>query len=280
MEAILSKHAGTAFALIYFGTLGAVALWEAVAPRRALHIPLWRRWSGNFALMLIDGVLLRAMVPVTGIALAVAAHREDLAWLNVSQLSAWAGVPLAVVLLDLNRYMQHVALHKVPLLWCMHRTHHSDLEFDFTTQLRFHPFEAIFSIACFSIFIIVFGLPPEGVVLHSLLMATIGFVQHGNTRWWSGVDATFRRLVVTSDMHRIHHSADLVESTSNYGNVLSIWDRIFGTYLAQPAHGHDGMELGLAGYGEDQSQRLDRILLDPFVPHPSRVAQVSRTPDV
>jgi sterol desaturase/sphingolipid hydroxylase (fatty acid hydroxylase superfamily) len=175
--------------------------------------------------------------------------------------------------------VQHVLLHKVPLLWRIHRLHHSDPDFDFTTQLRFHPFEAAFSTGCFALFVVAVGLPPAGVFLHSLLVAMIGFLQHGNVRCWRPLESTLRRFIVTSDLHRIHHSADVIESNSNYGSLLPLWDRIFGTYVDQPAGGHQKMRLGLIEYKGEESQKLRWLLLDPFISrrHPDPPPTHSRT---
>lgn len=202
---------------------------------------------------------------MTGVALAsIAAERE---WGLFHHLDSpyWMALVVSVVALDFNRYIQHLLLHKVPFLWRMHRLHHSDGDFDFTTQLRFHPLEAVFSAAAISLFIIALGVSPSGVILYTLLTASLGFLQHGNVRYAERIEPLARSLIVTPEMHRIHHSAVARESNRNFGSILSWWDRLFGTYVAEPAKGHEAMVVGLSDYTSQQSMALPLMLADPFL---------------
>jgi sterol desaturase/sphingolipid hydroxylase (fatty acid hydroxylase superfamily) len=264
MEGLFSEHGSTVFALAFFGALCAVAIWEVIAPRRMLQMPLGRRWLGNFTLMFINTALLRWLTPISGFALAATATQQGWGRLNQIEWPVWAGAFAAVVLLDFNRFVQHVLLHKVPLLWRIHRLHHSDLDFDFTTQLRFHPFEVVFSIGCYSLFIVAFGLPAVGIFLYSLLTAMTGFLQHGNVRIWPSFESILRWFIIPPDLHLIHHSRNVVEANSNFG-LLSIWDRMTGTFLAQPAGGYENVQVGLTEYQDEESQRLRYLLTDPCI---------------
>ena len=191
----------------YFGSLALVATWESVAPRRRLAASLSRPWLGNAAFKLMNLALARWLVPISGVALAGSAVADTWGLLSHLDSPLWLAAVLSVLALDLNRYAQHIALHRVPWLWRVHRLHHSDLDCDVTTQWRFHPFESVFSVGCFSLFIVGLGLPPEGVFLHAVLVGVLGFIQHGNVRYPRGLDVAATTLIVTPDMHRIHHSA-------------------------------------------------------------------------
>ena len=205
-------------------------------------------------------------MPISGVALAGSAVADTWGLLSHLDSPLWLAAVLSVLALDLNRYAQHIALHRVPWLWRVHRLHHSDLDCDVTTQWRFHPFESVFSVGCFSLFIVGLGLPPEGVFLHAVLVGVLGFIQHGNARYPRGLDVAATTLIVTPDMHRIHHSALQRESNSNFGSLMSCWDRLFGTYLAEPSMPHEVMPMGLRDVERRRCVTLFWMLVDPFLP--------------
>jgi sterol desaturase/sphingolipid hydroxylase (fatty acid hydroxylase superfamily) len=183
---------------------------------------------------------------------------------NILPLPAWLAIPPAVLLLDLTIYGQHVAFHAVPLLWRLHRTHHADLEFDVTTGLRFHPGEILLSMAIKLAAVAVLGAPPLAVLIFEILLNATSLFNHGNVRLPLGLDRLLRLIVVTPDMHRVHHSIDRPETNSNFGFNLPWWDRLFGTYRAQPALGHERMTIGIDKFRDPRELRLDRMLWQPL----------------
>jgi sterol desaturase/sphingolipid hydroxylase (fatty acid hydroxylase superfamily) len=254
-----------AYATVYFGAILAVALVEAFAPARAAGPDVGRRWLRNFSLTLLDTAVVRLLLPVAGVGWAVFAAERGWGLLSLVDLPLWASVALTVVVLDLSYYLQHYLLHAVPLLWRLHRTHHSDIEYDFSTGVRFHPLEALFTAAFGMLFIVVLGAPPEGVMLSQILAVAVSFAEHANVMIPARVDRAVRVVFVTPNMHRVHHSVDHVEGNSNFSNMFSFWDRLFGTYVDQPAAGHDRMEFGLMEVRDRAQLTLPRLLAQPFV---------------
>jgi len=194
---------------------------------------------------------------------------------NLLAVPAWVATPAAVILLDLVIYGQHVMFHAVPVLWRLHRMHHADLEFDVTTGLRFHPVEILLSMAIKLAAIMAFGAPPLAVLIFEVLLNATSLFNHANIR--VPLDRLLRLVVVTPDMHRVHHSIERRETDSNFGFNLPWWDRLFGTYRAQPALGHQGMTIGIDRFRDPRELRLDRMLWQPFRRDPPSPAQV--TPD-
>lgn len=254
-----------AYATVYFGAILAVALVEAMAPARATGPEVGRRWLRNFSLTLLDTAVIRLLLPVAGVGWAVFAAEQGWGLLSLVDLPLWAGIALTVVALDFSYYLQHYLLHAVPLLWRLHRTHHSDIEYDFSTGVRFHPFEALFTAAFGMAFIVVLGAPPEGVMLSQILAVAVSFAEHANVMIPARADRVVRLVFVTPNMHRVHHSVDHVEGNSNFSNMFSFWDRLFGTYVDQPAAGHDRMEFGLREVRDRGQLTLPRLLAQPFV---------------
>jgi sterol desaturase/sphingolipid hydroxylase (fatty acid hydroxylase superfamily) len=183
---------------------------------------------------------------------------------NALAVPAWTAIPLAVALLDLAIYLQHVLFHAVPALWRLHRMHHADLEFDVTTGTRFHPIEILISMAIKMAVIAALGAPAAAVLLFEVLLNATSMFNHGNVRIPAGLDHALRWIVVTPDMHRVHHSIRVDETNSNFGFNLPWWDRLFGTYLPQPTLGHDGMTIGIEQFRDPGELRIDRMLLQPL----------------
>ena len=250
--------------LVFFlGVLAAMALWEVAAPRRRQEIPRVLRWTNNMALVVVDTVILRLSFPILAVGLAVMA--EDRGWglFNIIDAPLWLAILASMLLLDLAIYLQHVMFHAVPGLWCLHRMHHADLEFDATTGLRFHPIEILISMGIKLAVVAALGPPAVAVLLFEVLLNATALFNHANIDLPRPVDRVLRLFVVTPDMHRVHHSIDPRETNSNYGFNLPWWDRLLGTYVAQPAKGHAGMEIGIEQFRTRRDLWLDRMLLQP-----------------
>jgi sterol desaturase/sphingolipid hydroxylase (fatty acid hydroxylase superfamily) len=249
-----------AFASVLIG----MAAWELLSPRREFPVGRLRRWPNNFAIVVLDTLLVRLAFPLTAVGLALLAETRGWGLFNVLPVPGWLAIPFAVILLDLAIYLQHVVFHAVPLLWRLHRVHHADLGFDMTTGVRFHPFEIALSLAIKLAVVLALGAPAAAVLLFEILLNATSLFNHGNVRLPGALDRVLRWIVVTPDMHRVHHSARGEETNSNFGFNLPWWDRAFRTYRAQPRDGHDGMTIGLAEFRDPGELRLDRMLLQPF----------------
>jgi len=250
----------TAFA----GILAAMAVWEFVAPRRDQTIGRAWRWPNNVGVVLLDTVLVRLLFPVTAVGLAVLTEVREWGLFNALSVPAWVAVPLAFVLLDLAIYLQHVLFHAVPALWRLHRMHHADLEFDVTTGVRFHPIEILLSMAIKLGVIAALGTPAVAVLIFEIALNATSMFNHGNVRMPAPLDRVLRWIVVTPDMHRVHHSMKRHETNSNFGFNLPWWDHLFGTYREQPSAGHTAMTIGIEQFRDASELRLDRMLLQPL----------------
>jgi sterol desaturase/sphingolipid hydroxylase (fatty acid hydroxylase superfamily) len=262
----------------FLGILLVMALWEALAPRRPQAIGRLRRWPNNLGLVVLDTLIVRFLFPLAGVGMAFLAESKGWGLFNILALPAWPAIPPAVLLLDLIIYGQHVAFHAVPMLWRLHRLHHADLEFDVTTGLRFHPGEILLSMAIKLAAIALLGAPPLAVLVFEILLHGTSLFNHGNVRLPHGFDRILRLFVVTPDMHRVHHSIDRRETDSNFGFNLPWWDRVFGTYRAQPALGHDRMTLGIDAFRDPRELRLDRMLWQPLRHDLSETRQQAHAP--
>lgn len=248
----------------FLGGLLLMAGWEALAPRRTQTIGRLLRWPNNLGLVVLDTVVVRLLFPLSAVGLAFFAQSKGWGLFNLLDLPSWIAIPAAVLLLDLIIYGQHVMFHAVPWLWRMHRMHHADLEFDVTTGLRFHPGEIVLSMLIKFAAILVCGPPPMAVLMFEVVLNATSMFNHGNVRLPLRLDPVLRLLVVTPEMHRVHHSIDRRETDSNFGFNLPWWDRLFGTYRAQPALGHSGMVIGIDQFREPAELWLHRMLLQPL----------------
>ncbi len=246
-----------AFAAIFAG----VALAELVWPWRK-PVARTRRWSSNLGIIAIDSLLVRLVFPVAAVGAALWAEGQGVGLF--AGLPFWLAVPSGVLLLDLAIYLQHRVFHAVPWLWRLHRMHHADTEFDTTTGLRFHPIEILLSMAIKIAVVVALGLPAVAVLVFEILLNATALFSHGNLRLPPVLDARLRRVLVTPDMHRVHHSVLRDETDSNFGFCLAWWDRLFGTYRAEPAAGRAGLTIGLPAFRAAGEQRLDRLLTQPF----------------
>jgi sterol desaturase/sphingolipid hydroxylase (fatty acid hydroxylase superfamily) len=238
--------------------------WESVAPRRPLGGPIRPRWSRNLGIYLSSLVTVRLVFPIFGFEMARLTVQSGWGLSSVITLPLWLNVLFGILVIDLSRYCFHWLEHRYVFLWRIHRLHHTDQDFDFTTSVRNHPLEAIAALVIALITIYVFGIHPLTVILYDALAVASTTFGHGNIRLSTGADRILRSILVTPDMHRIHHSSLPREFNSNIGAVFSFWDRMFGTYVDQPRRGHEGMSIGLPDYSRDQGGKLINMLLDPF----------------
>ena len=248
----------------FLGVLMLMALWEGLTPRRPQSIKRLLRWPNNVGLVVLNTFVVRLMFPFAAVGMAFLAQTKGWGLFNIVPIPAWLAIPGAVLLLDLTLYGQHVVFHAVPLLWRLHRMHHADLEFDVTTGLRFHPGEIAVSMLIKLAAVVVLGLAPIAVLIFEVVLNATSMFNHGNVLLPAQIDRVLRLFVVTPDMHRVHHSIDRRETDSNFGFNVPWWDRLFGTYRAQPALGHDRMTLGIDRFREPRELWLDRMLWQPL----------------
>jgi len=250
--------------LAFAGVFLVLAVCEFAAPRRRQAIGRFSRWPNNIGVVIVNTVLLRILFPTTAVGVALVTDARGVGLLHVITVAGWIAVIVAVVVLDLTIYLQHVLFHLVPALWRVHRMHHTDLEFDVTTGVRFHPVEILISLLIKFAIVVVIGAPALAVLIFEVLLNATSMFNHANLRIPARIDRVLRWLVVTPDMHRVHHSIEVRETNSNFGFNLPWWDRLFGTYTAQPAAGHEGMTIGIDAFRDARELRLDRMLAQPL----------------
>ncbi len=248
----------------FLGVFALMALAEALAPRRRRDFSRLQRWPANLGIVVIDTLLLRLVFPTAavGVAMITAARGFGvLHWLHVPPVAAFV---IALLVLDLAIYAQHVLFHAVPVLWRLHRMHHADLDFDVTTALRFHPVEILLSMALKIALVAALGAPAAAVLVFEVVLNAAAMFNHANARLPLWLDGALRLVLVTPDMHRVHHSTRIEETNSNFGFNLPWWDRLFGTYRAAPRAGQEGMTIGLEAFRAPAELRLDRLLTQPL----------------
>jgi sterol desaturase/sphingolipid hydroxylase (fatty acid hydroxylase superfamily) len=249
----------------FLGVFAVIGFWELLAPRRVLTVSKTLRWTSNLGLVVLDTALLRLIFPLAGVGLAAFCAKNGWGILNHFPVPFWVAVPLAVIALDFVIWLQHVMVHAVPLLWRLHRVHHADLDYDVTTGARFHPLEIVLSMLIKLATIVVLGPPVVAVVIFEVLLNATAMFNHGNIGLPARLDRILRWVVVTPDMHRVHHSIEDDETNSNFGFNLPWWDRLFGTYRDQPRAGQTGMTIGIRDHGDPREVScLDGMLLLPF----------------
>ena len=259
------------FRLLLFGAvLLVMALWELAAPRRQLLAVRRQRWPANLSLVAINTVVVRLLLPVLPVGMAIMTEERGTGLLQTVTLPFWFKVAIVLVLLDLIIYLQHLLFHYLPLLWRLHRVHHCDLEIDVTTGNRFHPLEIVISMLIKLAAVALLGAPALAVVIFEAVLNAAAQFNHGNVNIPLQLDSWLRLLVVTPDMHRVHHSVIPRETNSNFGFSIPLWDRLFGTYRAQPELGHTGMTIGLKEYRDPAKLTLPRLLIQPFIRNSSR----------
>jgi sterol desaturase/sphingolipid hydroxylase (fatty acid hydroxylase superfamily) len=272
MAEMLLAHQNGVRLLVFALVLAGMLVWEAMAPRRARAAPRWRRWPGNLGMVVLGGVAVRVVFPVTAVAWAAMLEGRGIGLLPALGAPTWIVVPVAVALLDLIIWGQHVVFHRVPVLWRLHRMHHADTDLDVTSGTRFHPLEILLSMVLKFAAIAALGAPAVAVLVFEVLLNGCAMFNHANAAVPARLERWLRRVMVTPDMHRIHHSWRRDETNSNFGFCLPWWDRLFGTYRVAPVDGQTGMTIGLAEFRDPAEARLDRMLTQPFREPPSQAA--------
>jgi sterol desaturase/sphingolipid hydroxylase (fatty acid hydroxylase superfamily) len=248
VDAFVQTHEAAIRLGFFLGVFAVMALWEVLAPRRALTVSKAVRWANNIGLVALDTLLLRLLFPAAAVGMGAFAADQGWGLLNHFEVPFWLAVAVAVVVMDFVIWLQHVMVHAVPALWRLHRVHHADLDYDLTTGARFHPLEIILSMLIKFATIVVLGPPVLAVIVFEVILNAMAMFNHANVRLPEALDRVLRWLVVTPDMHRVHHSVEDDEANSNFGFNLSWWDRLLGTYRDQPRGGHQGMAIGIHGY--------------------------------
>lgn len=265
MSNFILEHEPTIRLIFFFGVFAVMAVWELRAPRLVLTQSKTVRWLNNIGLVVLNSVLLRLLFPAAAVGMATFVQANGWGLFNYLDWPAAIEFVLAVIVLDGAIYLQHVMFHAVPALWRLHRMHHTDMDFDLTTGARFHPIEIILSMVIKFGVIAALGASPLAVLVFEVLLNGMAMFNHSNVKLPQRVDAMLRRVIVTPDMHRVHHSVIDYETNSNYGFNLSIWDRLFGTYIAQPEQGHEGMTIGIVKFRDKKFLTLPWMLIQPFL---------------
>ncbi|HEX6960189.1 MAG TPA: sterol desaturase family protein [Ferrovibrio sp.] len=264
MTAAILSHEPAIRLTIYFGLLAILMAWEWLAPRRRLALGRWRRWPSNLGMAALNTLALRLVSPAAAVGVAVWAEQSGIGLFNMVAVPAGVAVAVSVLALDLLIYAQHVAFHKIGPLWRLHRMHHADLDIDVTTGARFHTVEILLSMGLKVGAVLLLGAPALAVLLFEVLLNATSMFNHANIVLPPALDRVLRLIVVTPDMHRIHHSWHRDETDSNFGFNLPWWDRLFSTYRAQPRDGHQAMTIGLPIFRDPRELRLDRMLMQPL----------------
>ena len=249
----------------FIGLYALLTLWEISSPKRKLEHARRLRWVSNFGLIIISSILVRFIFPTAAVGIALLVEQNHWGLLYYFELPYIIHFIAAFVLMDLSLYFQHVMFHALPLFWRFHRVHHTDLDFDITTGLRFHPFEMVISILIKFMTITALGVPVLAVVIFEITLNAASMFSHSNIKIHLAIEQMTRWFIVTPDMHRIHHSVSENEANSNFGFFISVWDRLFGTYTKEPKEGHAGMQIGLNNFREPKWQDLRWLIYLPFV---------------
>jgi sterol desaturase/sphingolipid hydroxylase (fatty acid hydroxylase superfamily) len=258
--------------IFFFGVFAVMAAWEVLSPRRSLMVSKPLRWVNNLAIVVLYTVVLRAVFPLLAIDMALIAEQRGWGLFNNIPMPAWMSVVAGVFMLDFIIYLQHVMFHTIPVFWRLHMMHHADLDIDLSTGLRFHPVEIFLSMGIKMAAVAAFGIPVLAVLIFEVILNATSMFNHSNVYLPLRFDRFLRLLVVTPDMHRVHHSVTIRETNSNFGFNFPWWDRLLGTYRPQPAAGHKGMTIGLAQFRDVKLQNVVRMLVLPFVGDPGRYA--------
>jgi len=263
---IITQHEQTLRLSFFLGVLAIMAIWEVIAPKRALTVSKALRWSNNLGLVFFNSFILRLVFPAAAVGMAAFAAEHGWGLFNYFELPPVLAIVLSVIIMDFIIYLQHVLVHAVPVLWRLHRVHHADLDYDVTTGARFHTIEILLSMLIKFATIIVIGAPVVAVIIFEVVLNAMAMFNHGNVGLPKWLDTPLRWFVVTPDMHRVHHSIEDDETNSNFGFNLSWWDRLFGTYRDQPRGGHQGMTIGIRNFRTTrQASWITGLLTMPFI---------------
>jgi len=276
----LETHESTIRLSVFAGIFMLMAVLEVLSPRKQTVLKRSDRWLTNWSLVVINTLALRFLMPVLAVGMAGIATKNGWGLLSVVTLPVWIEIVLAVIILDFAVYVQHLAVHKIPIFWRVHKVHHVDRDIDVTTGARFHPIEILLSMAYKLAVVIVLGPAAMAVFIFDVVLNASSMFNHSNVKLPLGLDRAMRQVIVTPDMHRVHHSIIQRETNSNYGFCLSLWDRLFSTYIPQPDKGHDGMTIGLEGHLDEKPASLLWCLIFPFLPSRPSSATVSESEEV
>ena len=256
----------------FLGIFALIAIWEWIFPCRMLAVSKTKRWISNLGIVFLNSMTVRIIIPVMPVTMALLAQKNGWGLLNTLQIPYPMAVAIGIIILDFVIYLQHVMFHSVPLFWRLHMMHHADLDYDLTTGLRFHPIEILLSMGIKLTVIGALGPPALAVILFEILLNATSTFNHGNIYIPAAIDRVLRLLVVTPDMHRVHHSVTIRETNCNFGFNLPWWDRLLGTYRPQPAAGHKEMTIGLSQFRDPKRSALLWMLALPFVGNPGNYA--------
>lgn len=257
----------------FFGIFAIMAVWEVIAPRRALILSKSVRWLNNLGLVFLNSLVLRFLFPAAAAGMAIFSMEQGWGLFNYYDVPVGIAILASILAMDFVIYLQHVMVHAVPILWRLHRVHHADVDFDVTTGARFHPLEIILSMLIKFAIIALLGPPVVAVIIFEVILNATAMFNHSNVRIPKTIDRVVRWLIVTPDMHRVHHSLEDDEANSNFGFNLPWWDRLFGTYCDQPRAGHEAMTIGIHNYNKPKLVAwLPGMLILPFIGRISRYA--------
>lgn len=262
---LIYKYEPTIRFSVFLGSFSLFALWELISPRRHIAHGKLKRWLNNFGLLIMSTIIIRLIIPTAVVGIAYLAEQQHFGLVHYFDLPFWVEVIVSFIALDYFIYLQHAMFHVLPLMWRFHRVHHSDLDCDVSTGLRFHPVEMIVSL-CFKMLVVfLLGAPVLAVILFEIVLNLMSMFSHSNIGLNRGVERLIRIGFVTPDMHRIHHSVRENETNSNFGFNFSFWDRLFGTYMPEPKDGFQNMTIGLEKFREPSWQQLQGLLFMPAV---------------
>lgn len=264
MNSLVADSETTLRLLLFVAVFVLLAILERVRPRRQLTIARSRRWTTNLGLSALNTFAVRIVVPLAGVGAAVLAQERGWGLFNWTELPVWLEIAAFLLLFDLTIYLQHRLFHWQPLLWRMHRMHHTDVDYDLTTGNRFHPGSILISAAIKLGLVLLFGPVPVAIVLAEILLNATSMFNHSNIYLPPQLDKILRRVVVTPDMHRVHHSIEADEHNRNFGFNFPWWDHLFGTYQDQPRLPHADMVIGIKGFEGNESAELLKLLVQPL----------------
>jgi len=256
---------------VFIAIFGSMAALEIALPRRTPDPRKAARWRTNLLMVVVDSIALRVVFPLAAVGWALWAEANGTGLFRATGMPVWLAGLIGFIVLDFAVWLEHVASHKIPILWRIHRMHHSDIDFDVTTALRFHPLEIILSMMWKAAIVVALGVPVIAVLLFEIVLNGAAMFNHSNWKIPERIDAILRLFIVTPDMHRVHHSVHVRETDSNYGFNFPFWDRLFRTYTDQPRDGHLGMTIGLNEYRGDEPTGFVWSLILPFRSNRPRV---------
>ena len=250
---------------IFIGLFLVLAMMEYLAPRRELEHVKAKRWFTNWLIVIIDSFILRLVFTGAAVGVSLWAEINGYGLFNHVSVPSIVSVIICFIVLDFAIWVSHLASHKIPILWTVHRMHHSDVDIDVSTAIRFHPIEIILSMIWKMVIVVILGAPAVSVLIFEIVLNGAAMFNHSNIKLPLGLDRILRLFIVTPDMHRVHHSIVHDETDSNYGFNLAMWDRLFGTYIDQPEAGHNGMKIGLREWQDERPTNLLWSLKVPFI---------------